>query len=213
MIKAVLFDMDGLLADTENLNIEVAIKICKGLGIDLTLEEQQNCVGVTSLKFYKELFEKRYVNFDIQEVLKKHFEAYEKSLKTNLKTYPGAQTSPKKLKAQGYKLALVSGSTKSQIDIVLKRLGLKNSFDVVVSADDIIYSKPDPQGFLMAAKSLQISPQECVVLEDATTGVTAAKKAGMKVVGIVNKGGQDLFLADIIFENLAGFTIETLPNL
>ena len=118
MIKAILFDMDGLLVDTERLGIRVAVQVCKDLGIDLDLEEQRNFIGVTDEKFYQELFKKRGLNHDIVSVLKRHFGTYEKLLTTELKAFEAAHTLPKIVKAKGYKLALVSGSTKNQIDVI-----------------------------------------------------------------------------------------------
>ncbi len=195
--------MDGLLVDTETLGIRVAVQVCKDLGIDLDLEEQRSFVGVTDEKFYQELFKKRGLTHDTALILRKHFEMYEKLLTTELKAFKAAHTLPKNLKAKGYKLALVSGSTKNQIEIILEQLGINQYFDVVISCDEITKSKPDPEGYLIAAKKLGVEPKECLVFEDARTGVLAAKNAGMKVIGVINAGGQDLSPADFIIDNLA----------
>ncbi len=210
MIKAVLFDMDGLLVDTERLGIRVAVHVCKNLGINLDLEEQHSFIGVTDEKFYRELFKKRGLNHDALSVLKKHFEIYEKLLTTELKAFTSAHTLPKNLKANGYKLALVSGSTKNQIDIVLKQLKINNYFDVVVSCDEVKKSKPDPEGYLAAAKKLRAEPNECLVFEDTRTGILAAKNAGMKAVGVINAGGQDLSSACFVIENLSAAETKNL---
>ncbi len=194
--------MDGLLVDTETLGIEVAVKTCKELGLELAPEEQKSFIGVTDEKFYRELFEKRGLGYEVPEVLKKHFEVYEALLQTNLRPFPGAESLPKELKSQGLRLALVSGSTAGQIDTILTSLGIKEQFEVVVSEGDISHSKPDPEGYLLAAQKLGIKPEECIVLEDATTGVKAAKNAGMKVIAVRNNGDQDLSLADTIVSNL-----------
>lgn len=213
MIKAVLFDMDGLLVDTENLNLKVAIKICKDLGLNLTPMEKQSCIGVTSQKFYTDLFQNRKLIFDLKKTLGKHFKIYDKLLKIKLKHFPGAKTLPLFLKSQGYKLALVSGSTKKQVNIVLSQLGIKNLFDIIITADDLHSSKPDPEGFLLSAKRLKISPEECIVLEDSTPGIMAAKKAGMKVIGVINNGQQDLALADFKVKDLTKIKIKMFSSL
>ncbi|MBS3175848.1 HAD family phosphatase [Candidatus Woesearchaeota archaeon] len=202
MKKAILFDLDGLLVDTETLGIDVAVRVCKGLGIELTKTEQKSFIGVTDERFYQELFNKRNCDFDVQEILKKHFSLYEELLKTSLKPFPGACDLLKVLKRQGYKLGLVSGSTTEQINIILDKLKIKTFFNVIVSCEDITKSKPNPEGYLIASKKLRISPENCVVLEDAETGVIAGKKARMKVIGVTNNGGQDLSSADIIVKNL-----------
>jgi len=204
MAKAVLFDMDGLLVDSETLGITVATTICEQLGINLTNKEKQSFIGVTDEKFYRDLFRHKKVNHDVSSVLKKHFDIYEEFLRTRLKPFPGAKTLPRKLKSQGMKLAIVSGSTKKQIGIVLESLDLKEVFEVIISCDDTKSSKPDPEGYLKAAEKLRIKTKDCVVLEDAKTGIQAGKAAGMKVVGVKNAGGQDLTEADEVVESLEG---------
>lgn len=202
-IVAVLFDMDGLLVDTETLGVRVAIAVCKDLNIDLDLQEQGSFIGVTDEKFYRELFNKRSADQDVSVVLGKHSGVYEELLRTELSAFEGAHTLPKDLKAKGFRLGLVSGSTRNQIGIILDRLQIKDEFDVIVSCDDITKSKPDPEGYMTAAKKLGIEAKDCLVFEDARTGILAAKSAGMKVVGVVNRGGQDLSSADFVIDNLA----------
>jgi len=209
MIKAVLFDLDGLLVDTETMGIKVAFKICKNLGIKLTKAEQQSFVGITDEKFYRQLLKKRKKKYNINNILDQHFILYEQLLQSNLKAFPGASL-PKQVKAQGYKIGLVSGSTAKQIAIILSQLDLKEQFDVIVSVDDIIHSKPHPESYLIAAYKLNVHPTECIVLEDATAGIQAAKKAGMQTVGVINNGGQDLSLADRIVPNLS--VLSKLPT-
>ncbi len=202
MKQAILFDLDGLLVDTETPGIKVAIQICKELGIELTLDEQKSFIGVTDEKFYLELFRKRTLNFDVGEILAKHFNVYEKLLKTTLTPFQGAGELPEILKNFGFKIGLVSGSTRNQILIILNELEVIKFFDIIVSCEDITQSKPNPEGYLTAADKLQVSPANCLVLEDAETGVLAGKKAGMRVIGVKNNGDQNLSLADITVDEL-----------
>ena len=202
MIKAVLFDMDGLLVDTEPLNVAVVTKVCGELGINLTSEEKHYCAsGITNKKFYTELFNNRNLKFELNEILNKTFQTYDELLKTETKSFSGAINLPKLL-SEKYKLGLVSGSTKNQVNIVLSKLDIENLFKVVVTADDIISSKPNPEGYLLAANKLNISSQECLVLEDGEQGVKAAKSAGMKVIGVINNSEQNLSLADLVVKDL-----------
>ncbi len=202
MIKAVLFDMDGLLVDTEPLNVAVVTKVCGELGINLTSEEKHYCAsGITNKKFYTELFNNRNLKFELNEILNKTFQTYDELLKTETKSFSGAINLPKLL-SEKYKLGLVSGSTKNQVNIVLSKLDIGNLFKVVVTADDITSSKPNPEGYLLAANKLNISSQECLVLEDGEQGVKAAKSAGMKVIGVINNSEQNLSLADLVVKDL-----------
>ncbi len=213
MIKAILFDMDGTLVDTEGIDRSIAIKMRKELGGDLTDEEENQRHGKTTKSFYEYIFQKRGLDFDLEKTIQKHLALFEKELKRGVKYFQGAKELPKILKATGYKLALVSSGAKSQIEINLKHLGVRNFFDVIVSADDISESKPDPQGYLLAAKKLDVKPEECLVLEDAAVGIQAAKSAKMKVIGIQNGSKQDLSLADSVVENLDQVTIVQIRKL
>lgn len=216
MIKAALFDMDGLLTDTETLGIEVAIRVCHRHGFELNKMEQESFIGVTDEKFYQNLLERRGRSDLLPQVgkfLRDHFEEYEQLLKEGVRVFPGARELPKLLHKNGRRLALVSGSTAKQVGIILTQLGINDLFEVIVSADDITKSKPDPQGYLRAIQHLGIQPQECVIFEDAQTGVRAGKSTGAWVVGIVNKGGQDLTEADIVKANLASIDLPLIEKL
>jgi HAD superfamily hydrolase (TIGR01509 family) len=203
MSKAILFDMDGLLVDSENLGIEVAVRVCRNLGVELTSEEQRSFIGITDEKFYRELFASRGLDLDVQTALQEHFALYEQLLVSDLKFFQGAASLPKILKDQGRKMALVSGSTRHQIDIILNFLGIADCFSVVVSCDDIATSKPNPEGYLTAANLLGEDPGNCIVLEDAESGIKAGKAAGMKVIGVVNAGMQSLTGSDVQIESLS----------
>lgn len=202
MYSTILFDMDGVLVDTEDLNLDVSIEVCNDLGIELSNEEKEGCIGVTSSKFYHELFERRELGFEVNQILNKHFKIYEKHLMKGVVEFAGAREVPRKLKDRNYELGLVSGSTKKQIDIILSQLDLLNIFRVIISADDISHSKPEPEGYLKAAALLEVRPKDCLVLEDSKPGIQAAKAAGVSVAGIVNNGGLDLSEADFVVKDL-----------
>ncbi len=134
--------------------------------------------------------------------MSKHFKIYDELLEVGLCHFPGAKSLPALLKSRGYKLGLVSGSTRKQVETILSQLGIKNFFGVIIAIEDVAHGKPDPAAYLLAAQKLQVTPEECVVLEDALPGITAGKRAGMKVIGVTNNGGQDLSLADLVVNGL-----------
>lgn len=202
MIKAVIFDMDGLLVDSETLAMQATLEVVPALDIAFQPGEEKSMVGVSTKKFFTDLLEKHGSTMDPQIAVDIFDGIYEKSLSTNLKAFDGAKTLPQQLKDQGLKLGLVSGSTTVQVNIVLNFLGIKDLFEVVISIDDVAHSKPNPEGFLLGAQKLGVAPEECVVLEDATAGVRAGKAAGMRVIGVRNNGDQDLSEADEIVNNL-----------
>lgn len=202
IFKAVLFDLDGSLVDTETTGGEVIKKVLSEFSIEITQKETEHGIGITARKFYEDLLESKGIKNRTDEILQRHMELYEESLKKDLKPFNGSTILPKQLKSLGYKLAIVSGSTRSQIEIVLNQIGIRQYFDLIVSCDDISKSKPDPEGYLIAARLLNLSPSECLVIEDSTSGIKAGKAAGMKVIGVENLGKQDLSLADFIVKDL-----------
>ncbi|MFA6550246.1 MAG: HAD family phosphatase [Candidatus Gracilibacteria bacterium] len=209
VLEAILSDMDGVLVDSETLGISIAVEVCSTYGIDLTDDEKQSFIGVSDDVFYTKLFQSRGVDFDPMEALTKHTALYEERL-------PNAKGFKESVEfitiARGlFKLALISGSTRKQVDVVLKSIGLEGVFEVIISCDDVENGKPNPEGYLRAAAELGVDPSRCVVLEDAEKGVRAAKAAGMFCIGIRNGNEkQDLSLADIRIKTLFPELIDSL---
>ena len=210
VIQAVIFDMDDVLVDTENIDHQIALAVCKSLGIDLTPEEEESRLGRKTIEFYEKLFREKNISLDITDTVVKHFALYEQKLSTELKILPGAASLPRLLKSQGYLLGLVSGSTKRQVQIVLSQLGISELFTAIISAEDVLLGKPDPEGYLLAAARLGVAPEVCVVIEDAPPGIASAKNAGMRVVGVTNHRTRDVSLADVRIDDLTQFDIKTL---
>lgn len=209
-IKAFLFDMDGLLVDTETICSSVVVDVLKSFGINITkLEGEQSC-GITARKFYMDILEKKGLKRDIEAILQTHYKIYEEALKTRLKPFNGATILPRKLKQDGYKIGLVSGSTRKTIEFVLNTLGIRDCFDTIVSADDITNSKPNPEGYLKAANILGVNPDNCIVFEDSYNGTKAGKASGMTVVGVMNLGTQDISCADLQIKDLTEFDISKI---
>lgn len=203
MIKAVLFDLDGVLVDTEPLAMNIVRKVCKEIGLKINSGELKNFVGITNEKFYTELFKNRGLKNKVKNVLKKHYVLYEESLRNGFKSFKYVKYLLNQLKSRGLKLALVSGSTSKQVFIILNHLRILNNFDVIISKEDTRESKPSPEGYSLAAQKLGVKAKECVVLEDAEVGIMSAKKAGMRAIGVRSKYEQDLSLADAIVNNLS----------
>ena len=144
-------------------------------------------VGVTAKENLHRLKKEHGISIHVDTLLTQKQKAYEKLLRANLKPQKGLVQLIKRLKAAGMKLALASSSSKKNIGIVLQGLGVKKYFPVVISGETLVRSKPDPEIFLKAAKALRVLPSECVVLEDAHSGVLAGYRAGMQVIAVPNK--------------------------
>jgi beta-phosphoglucomutase len=199
MLKAVLFDFNGVIINDE--------KTHERLIEQLLLEEnlrpnpadfQRYCVGRSDRMALKDLFESRgrfVTETYLQDLINRKARAYFRELETleKLPTYPGLEDLIFKLQGLHCKLAVVSGALTAEIEVVLDRLNLRSLFSVIVAGDDITTSKPEPDGYLLgierlktAFPELNLQAQDCLAIEDTMAGLTAAKRAGISVVGIAN---------------------------
>lgn len=205
-IKAVLFDMDGTLVDTEPIGPETMRIFFDRNGINISTDEwnffdkvwRRDGTKITFEEFVAGIF-KKYLNiFDVDEHLSNFFHEYEHNI-LFAKPLAGACEILAYLKNK-YKLALVTASSTSQARFILKNNNWENIFDIVISHDDFAKSKPDPECFLVAAQQLGVLPEACVVVEDSKNGALAGRNADMFVIGVRagNTSEQDLSVCDMI---------------
>lgn len=208
MIKAVIFDMDGVIIDSEPLHYKVFKEYLHSKwGMSITDEEYSTFIGATNYHMYAVLKEKYQLAEEVTALVEEYEEkcsAYLTESKTE-KPILGVDVLVKNLYQNNIRLALASSSPKKNIKLVLEMFGLAPYFEVVVSGQEVVNSKPSPDIFLRAAKLLNLLPEECLVFEDSKNGVAAAKEAGMKCIAFYNpnSGKQDLSRADHIIESFA----------
>lgn len=188
MKTAVIFDMDGVISDTQKLHTAVEIKILKRFGIYMTSEEiSQKYAGVSDDVMFAEIFRKHKIKpKDISKVISEKWRIMEKLPRGRIKAIPYSLDLVNSLKKSGFKLGITSASTTKFITDVLKSLGIFDKFDAIVSASEVKSGKPAPDIFLLAAKRLSIKPSEAIVIEDGKSGMIGAIRAGMKCIGLVN---------------------------
>jgi len=189
MIKAVIFDMDGLMIDSEKIQskaFETLISIYKKKPILNTLGIIQT-IGMTSKENWKRLKIKHNIDENLEKLINERRIIYEKLLSSNIKPMPGLIKLLKLLQNHNLKMAIASSSNLNIINLVLSNLQIKKYFQVITSGDEVKRSKPHPEIFLKTAKKINIDPKDCLVLEDSQLGVEAAIKAGMKVIAVPNK--------------------------
>jgi beta-phosphoglucomutase family hydrolase len=204
MPGTVIFDMDGVIIDSEPVHYTVSHLYFKELRIQVDDEEYKTFVGTTD----KEMFTRLKSRYGIEETVEMLAETYQHKYmeylrsSTDEKPVAGILYLLEELKKAGYHIALASSASRINILAVLDMFGINEYFDVVVSGNEVKESKPAPDVFVKAAHSLGVKPEECVVIEDSTNGVKAAKAAGMKCMAYLNpnSGNQDLSLADIIVD-------------
>ena len=116
---------------------------------------------------------------------------------------------------KGYKMALASSNNRKAVDAVVERFNLDKYFNFIISGEDVSKASPDPEIFLTAANNMKVEPKECLVIEDATNGVMAAKAAGMKCIGFKNpnSGKQDLSQADLVVGNFNQLNLDIIKDL
>ncbi|MDH5687331.1 MAG: HAD family phosphatase [Candidatus Bathyarchaeota archaeon] len=215
MIKAVIFDMDGVVIDTGLIHSTAEKKVLNEIGIDITLEEIRKYAGAASNVWFKEVLKRHSKVADVYELKRKKFDIVYENLEKDIPVVPGVLRLIDSLRKNKIKLALASGSPKEFVNFIVSRLNLDEKFDEVIGLGDYSGSKPDPELFLLASRKLGVDPKDCVVVEDAHLGVLAAKNAGMKCVGFINEksGNQDLSKADLIVDDLNELTLDKIQNL
>lgn len=182
-MSAILFDMDGTLVDSEPLWLQAEIEIMQDVGCVWTAEDQLACLGGPRAKTERMMQEKSgnrmpdgYFGEQLDNLM-------EKKLASDLQIYDGALELVESCKAYGLKVGLVTASGFKLMRSVLRKFP-ENLFDVVISGDDVVKSKPDPEAYLKAAKLLSVDITDSVVIEDSVTGVTAGLASGAQVIGI-----------------------------
>ncbi len=217
MLKAVIFDMDGVLLDSEPFHYFIEGEIYKKLGIDVPEEVRLNFVGLENKKMWAILKEKYNLKQDLNELIyfnEKERAEYMASLH-GLKPNPGIIVLLNELKKNKIKIALASSSTVEVIKILIDKIELFPYFDVIVSGDEVSNGKPLPDIFIHTAKQLDLPVGDCLVIEDSNNGFRSAKAAGMKCVAYKNKNtrGQDVSLADFFIEDFNHLTIPVLEKM
>jgi HAD superfamily hydrolase (TIGR01509 family) len=184
-IRAVIFDMDGVLTDSEPLICAAAVAMFKEKGLEVQLEDFRPFVGMGENRYIGGVAEKYGLPLDILSAKKRTYEIYLDLVPKHLRAFPGAQSLVRSCQRAGLKIALASSADAIKIDANLREIGLPpEQWDAVVTGEDVERRKPEPDIFLYAAQKLAISPSRCVVVEDAVNGVEAARAAGMRCVAV-----------------------------
>jgi len=187
MITTIIFDMNGVITDDEEIHEFATKEIFNKIGIDLTSEiYRASCLGRTDLASFRELFKIFEIkNQIIEDLIAEKSSRYQKLIQGNLKVYPGVLELINKLH-QKYTLALTSSSTHDEVYSVVNQLGIKDLFKTIVTSKDVVHGKPLPEPYILTAKRLDVNVNNCMVIEDSENGVQSAKAAGMKCIAISN---------------------------
>ena len=208
-IKALLFDLDGVIVSTEKNHFEAWRETASKLGIPFSEHDNEALKGVNrvdSLKQILELGNKTVSSEEFESLLVFKNDMYLDSITTLSKAdlLPGVHALLVHAKSIGLKIGL--GSSSKNAPMILTRLGITDLFDVIIDGNGVTHPKPNPEVFLNGVKALALAPSDCLVFEDASSGVAAAKAGGFIAIGVGNpllKG-----VADVYFNDLTEFRLE-----
>jgi len=213
-IRAVIFDMDGVLTDSEPLICEAAVAMFRELGWQVMPADFQPFIGTGENRYLGGVAEQYGCPLDIPAAKKRTYEIYLEMAPSRLRSFPGATELVRRCRQAGLKIAVASSADPIKINANLNIIGLPLGYwDGVVSGEDVVHKKPAPDLFIAAAKQLGLEAGQCVVVEDAVNGIQAAKAAGMRCVAVAHTfpAGQ-LQAADLVCQVIAEVTLPQLKG-
>jgi HAD superfamily hydrolase (TIGR01509 family) len=212
-IEAVIFDMDGVIVDSEPYSVQALVDILREYGITPTAEDLHRSYGRRIRDDIADYFTRYGVPRDTDDAVAHKHARYYHLAAGHLKPFAGAIPLLRRLRRQGFRLALASSGDRIKVAFGMQALGLNGAFATVVSGDDVTHSKPHPEIYLLAARRLKVEPEACVAIEDAPAGVEAAKRAGMRCIAVTNSVvAEHLHKADLIVASLADDLSSILPG-
>lgn len=219
--KAVLFDFNGVIIDDEPLHLRLFQEVCRDEGIELpTRAYYDRYLGYDDRSCFAAVFADhgRPLNpTGLQQLIDKKASKYLRAIRLDGRLFPGVEDLIHALEGKVF-LAIVSGALRHEIELVSQNAGIHGAFDVIISANDTHFGKPNPEGFVKALTALQalalphgLHAKECLVIEDSLAGIQAAHAAGMPCLAISNSYSKDeLRAADWVRGTLQGLAIEEL---
>lgn len=212
MTGAVLWDMDGTLVDSEEYHWQSWRDTMASQGSPITYDQFIRTFGQRNDSILPQWLGADVSIERIQSVGDAKEELYRKLVREGaLEPLPGAMDWLKRLNEQGWPQAIASSAPRANVEVVLEVIGLAPYFQALVSAEDVTIGKPDPQVFLTAAAKLNTPPSRCIVVEDAVPGVEAARRAGMRCIGVSRAAS--LNGADVVVRSLADLPPDAFENL
>src|SRR4030043_661639 len=204
MLQAVLFDMDGVLVDSEEFICRAATEMFREKGLIVKPEDFIPFVGTGENRYIGGVAEKYNFPVDVEAVKKRTYEIYDIIVRNKLKALPGVKDFITSCRNKNLKIAVATSADEVKMKINLREIGLPvKTFDITVNGLEIERKKPFPDIYLKAAEMLGVPPKDCLVVEDAPNGIKAAKAAGMKCLAVMSSFSEkELKDADWIVKDL-----------
>jgi len=213
-IAAVIWDMDGVLADTAPHHLLAWRETFAKRGIKFTEEDFMRGFGIRNDAIIRNVLGEQTTPEEIEAIAREKEATFRRIIGKDIKPLPGALDLLKALDENGIKMAIASSTVIENIHLIISSLGIEKYFEVIITGHDVTEGKPNPQVFLFAARRLGAEPKNCIVVEDAVAGVKAAKRAGMYCVAITSTHPREkLKEADLIVDTLEAVTVKDLERL
>ena len=213
-LEAVLFDMDGVIIDSEPLWSEAESQLLARRKLRYSPELKSVLMGRNSRESVGLLIEYYNLSERVDDILAERNQLIERLFKEQLKPVPHAVNIVRSVRESGIKTALASSSPKPLIELAIEELKIAGLFDVILSSDQVERGKPAPDIYLRAAGDLGVSAHKCLVVEDAPSGVAAAKAAGMRCLAIsTNVSELELAAADLVVNSFSEIGLSTLQEI
>jgi len=212
MIRAAIFDMDGVLTDSEPVICAAATQMFRERGVGVRAEDFRPFVGTGENRYIGGVAEKYGVVLDVPAAKRRTYEIYLELVERGIDAFPGAVELVVQCRESGLLLAVASSADRIKIEANLRIIGLPwKTWDTVVTGEDVRNTKPAPDIFLAAASHLGLMPGDCCVVEDAPNGVAAAKTAGMRCVAVAQTfPGAKMTAADLVRPGLMNVSVADL---
>ncbi len=214
MTKAIIFDLDGTLVDNEALHQQAFRQTLSERGLRFVPEEYARSFGRPGEVFCRHVLGPNATAAQVAVLLNRKTEIYQRSIRNGVRAADGAAEF---LKSAGrvFKLAIATSTRRGNLEILMNRFGWWLHFEAIVAAEDTERAKPEPDCLLLAAGRLGVEPTACCVIEDAPYGIEAARRAGMKSVGVTacNLYPRDLSAATMVVEKLSDISLERIRDL
>lgn len=204
--ELIIFDMDGVLLDSESLYWKVNFEFFDDLGVEITNEEYNSFIGISGTKMWTYIKQKGNLPNPIPELIAEEKQRkYDALAKEELQENDGLNDLLENIKSKEISCCIASSGLMKNIELILKKLDVEKYFTHIVSGEMVTNGKPAPDIFLQAADHFKADPNHCLVIEDSRNGVIAAKSANITCVGYINQGSgnQDLSKADLVTDSLA----------
>lgn len=213
MINGIIFDMDGVISDTQKLHSKVECELLKRYGVDITPEEiTKKYSGVRTKDFFSALLNQQDKKYDLDKLMEQKWIKMKELSAESVDAIPGAVEVIKMLHKIKLPLAVASSSNLNYVQSVLDTLGVTNYFTAIIGGDMVRKGKPDPEIFLLAASKIKIQPEQCLVIEDGISGMEAARAGNMKCIGLIQNKELGYPTPNLIF-SLSEITLDYLKQI